>query len=39
MKHAQQAGADEHVRALLQRLPEQTFNSPIEVSEAIGRLR
>jgi hypothetical protein len=39
LRVAQQNGADENVRKVLERLPDQTFNSPNDVSEAIGKLR
>ena len=38
IKHAQQQGADENIRAALQRLPDQTFHSPVDVSKAVGEL-
>jgi hypothetical protein len=36
---AQRNDADENVRATLERLPDQTFNSPNDVSEALGKLQ
>ena len=36
--HAGRRGANEDVRATLERLPDEQFESPTEVSEAIGRL-
>ncbi len=36
--YAVEHGADDNVRAVLQQLPNQTFNSPNDVSEAIGRI-
>ena len=39
LKRAQEQGADDNVRDTLQRLPEQSFNSPNDVSEAIGKLK
>jgi hypothetical protein len=38
IKYAQQHGADENIRAALQRLPDQTFQSPVDVSKAVGEL-
>ena len=38
LRQAAQAGADEQVRATLERLPEQEYQSPTDVSEAIGQL-
>lgn len=38
IKHAQQQGADENVRSTLEQLPEQQYESPTEVSKAIGDL-
>jgi hypothetical protein len=35
---ARQAGADENVQAPLQRLPEQMYETPADVSEGSGRL-
>ena len=35
---AEQEGADENVRATLEQLPEQQYDGPTAVSEAIGRL-
>jgi hypothetical protein len=36
--HAKQKGADEEVMSTLQQLPFDEFNSPNDVSEAIGKL-
>ena len=38
VQYAEQHGADEHTREALQQLPGQTFDSPIDVSKAIGAL-
>ena len=38
VKHAQQHGADQNLTSLLQRLPDKQYGSPIDVSEAIGKL-
>ena len=38
IRHAEQRGADEHVRKALQRLPADSFNSPNDVSQAAGKL-
>jgi uncharacterized protein with GYD domain len=38
LQQAEQAGADERVRATLQRLPDQEYQAPTDVSEAIGQL-
>ncbi len=38
LRTAQQHGADDNVCQLLQQLPDQSFNSPNDVSEAIGKL-
>jgi Protein of unknown function (DUF2795) len=38
VKRAQQEGADENVLAALERLPDQTYQSPADVSEALGSL-
>lgn len=37
-RYAEAHGADDNVRAVLQELPNQTFNSPKDVSEAIGKV-
>ena len=39
LQRAQEQGADESVRSTLDKLPEKTYNSPNDVSEAIGKLR
>ncbi len=38
LRTAEEQGADENVRRTLERLPDQKFNSPNDVSEAIGKL-
>ncbi|MBX5490204.1 MAG: DUF2795 domain-containing protein [Chloroflexi bacterium] len=38
IRHARQQGADESAMATLERLAEQEYRSPKEVSEAIGQL-
>lgn len=38
LQAAEKNGADGNVRAVLERLKDQTFNSPNDVSEAIGKL-
>ena len=38
IKRAEQNGADEQVRATLQQLPDQQFDSPADVSKAIGAI-
>ncbi|MEB3359666.1 MAG: DUF2795 domain-containing protein [Synechococcales bacterium] len=36
--HAKQNGADENVCSTLERLPDQDFETPAEVSKAIGNI-
>ena len=38
IKHAQQKGADEHVRSTLERLPDRNYEAPPDVSKAIGEI-
>ena len=38
LSHAQQQGADESVRATLEQLPDKTYETPVDVSEAIGKI-
>jgi hypothetical protein len=38
MKQAQENGADENFRAILDRLPDQKFENPAAVSKAVGSL-
>jgi hypothetical protein len=37
VKHAEEHGADDNVREVLENLPMDEFNSPNDVSEAIGK--
>jgi hypothetical protein len=39
LREAERSGAQREVRNTLERLPEERFQSPTEVSEAIGKLR
>jgi hypothetical protein len=36
--HAEQQGADENVRATLEQLPDEQFQTPADVSQAIGQI-
>jgi hypothetical protein len=38
VSHAEQSGADENSLAVLRQLPMDRFNSPNDVSEAVGKL-
>jgi len=38
IKKAQQEGADENVRATLDKLPDQSFETPADVSQAVGKI-
>ena len=38
IKYAQQHGADQNMLAALSRLPDQTYNRPVDVSKAIGEI-
>lgn len=38
LQRAEEQGADDDVRSTLERLPMDRFNSPNDVSEAIGKL-
>lgn len=38
IKHAEQQGADEGVRSALEQMPGETYKTPAEVSEAIGKV-
>ena len=38
LKHAERNQADEQVREALQKLPNETFNSPTDVAKAIGEI-
>ena len=39
VRHARQRGADEHALRTLESLPRDRFNSPKDVSEALGDMR
>lgn len=36
--HAEQHGANEEIRSLLEQLPEQEYETPADVNKAIGKL-
>ena len=36
MERAEQEGADQEVRSILEQLPDQTYETPADVSKAIG---
>jgi hypothetical protein len=38
LKKAEQEGADENVRATLQKLPDESYETPADVSQAIGKI-
>lgn len=38
MKTAEREGADDDIRSTLERLPDETYDSPVDVSQAIGKL-
>lgn len=38
VKHAEKQGADEALRAALQQLPDERFQTPADVSQAIGQI-
>ncbi len=38
IKKAQQEGADENVRATLDKLPDDSFETPADVSQAVGKI-
>ena len=38
LKKAEQEGADENVRATLQKLPDETYQTPADVSQAVGKI-
>lgn len=38
VKHAQQQGADQNIMDALQKLPDETFNKPTDVTKAIGEI-
>jgi hypothetical protein len=39
VKRAEQEGADEDVRSTLEQLPDQNYETPADVSQAIGKVR
>ena len=38
LKHVHDQGGDESVHATLEKLPDKTYQTPADVSEAIGRI-
>ncbi len=38
IKHAEQVGADENVRSALEQLPDEQFQTPADVSKAVGNI-
>ena len=38
IEHAQQQGADEKVREILEQLPDEEYETPAEVSKAVGEM-
>ncbi len=36
---AQEGGADSNIKQILQRLPEETYQTPADVSQAVGRIQ
>jgi len=38
IRKAQESGADERILAALQKLPETQFNSPNDISQALGKV-
>lgn len=38
LARAQQLGADDRIRSSLEKLPDDAFDTPAEVSQALGRL-
>ena len=38
LAHLEREGADEDVRSTLQQLPDESFQTPADVSEAIGKI-
>jgi hypothetical protein len=38
IKHAEQAGADENIRSTLEQLPDEQYQTPADVSEAVGKI-
>ncbi|GAB4207846.1 MAG: DUF2795 domain-containing protein [Roseiflexaceae bacterium] len=39
LKAAEEHGADENMRATLERLPDEEFKTPAEVSKAVGQIQ
>ena len=39
LKQAEKNGADEQARSTLEQLPDQSFDSPTDVSKAVGALK
>jgi Protein of unknown function (DUF2795) len=39
LKHVHDQGGDESVRATLEKLPDKTYETPADVSEAIGQIK
>ncbi|MDP9374906.1 MAG: DUF2795 domain-containing protein [Chloroflexota bacterium] len=38
VKHAEKQGADENVRSALEQLPEEQYETPADVSQALGKI-
>ena len=38
LQHAQQQGADEKVREILEQLPDEEYETPAEVNKAVGEM-
>jgi hypothetical protein len=38
IEHAQQQGADEKIREILEQLPDEEYETPAEVSKAVGNI-
>lgn len=38
LEHAKKSGADENVCATLERLPDEQYDTPAEVSKAVGKI-
>ncbi|HEX6506815.1 MAG TPA: DUF2795 domain-containing protein [Chloroflexota bacterium] len=38
LKHAQQNGADNNVRSTLEKLPDESFETPADVSQAVAKI-
>ncbi|HEY9603024.1 MAG TPA: DUF2795 domain-containing protein [Allocoleopsis sp.] len=38
IEHAQQQGADEKVREILEQLPDEEYETPADVSKAVGQI-